>query len=216
MNNEMTEKYFVKFQSNDLLENIKDYFSKFHKKDILKHTLEVVTEIKRIADVFNINKEKCIKAAYLHDVGRVVNNDELVLFCDLFGQKVDEEEKIFPSILHQKASRVIAEKVFEVEDIQILNSIECHTTLKANPSDIDMAVFLADKLSWKEDEHQDLINKMRIGLKHSKERAILYYQENLYNRREALLCYHKWARESYRYHKKVIDCMITKKEINLS
>lgn len=202
MSNDIAEKYFGKLESNSLYENIKDYFCKFQKKDIFNHTLEVVDEIKKIAFIFNLDKKKCVVAAYLHDIGRVVNNEDLILFCDMFGQAVEEEEKIFPLMLHQKASRIIAEKVFEIEDIQILNSIECHTTLKANPSEIDKAVFLADKLSWQEDEHQDLLSKMRTGLKHSKERAILYYQESLYNKRDSLLCYHKWAKESYRYHKK--------------
>lgn len=209
MNREIVNKYFIEFVNDNLIENIKEYFLEFEKRDIFYHTLEVVDEIKKVAKTFNIEKEKCIIAAYLHDVGRVVDEEELILFCEMLGQTVEEQEKIFPSILHQKASRVIAEKLFKIEDIQILNAIECHTTLKGNPSEIDMAVFLADKLSWKEDEYQDLIRKMRSVLKYSKERAILCYQEYLYSKRESLLCYHKWSMEAYSYFNNILSHTIT-------
>ncbi len=60
---------------------------------------------------------------------------------------IDEAELKYPFILHQKISRLLANTFFNVEDERILSSIECHSTLKANPTSYDMALFVADKLS---------------------------------------------------------------------
>lgn len=91
-------------------------------------------------------------AAYLHDVGRVVDKDDLILFCKMFGKKIEQNEKIVPPILYPKVSIVLAENLLKIDDINVLCSIGCHTTLKANPSEIEIGVYLADKLSWQEDE----------------------------------------------------------------
>ena len=37
---------------------------------------------------------------------------------------------------------------FGIEDNEILSAIECHTTLKKNYSDIDLVLFVADKIKW--------------------------------------------------------------------
>ena len=141
MIDERIKKYIIKIDGVELHEKIEEYFKIFGGKDTFNHTLDVVEEVTKIADQFNLNRDKCIKAAYLHDIGRMVNNDDIVYLCRSFGQNITDDEEQVPWILHQKASKVIAEKVFGIDDKDILNAIGCHTTLKANPSDIEVAVF---------------------------------------------------------------------------
>jgi HD superfamily phosphohydrolase YqeK len=39
--------------------------------------------------------------------------------------------------------------------IDILDSISCHTTLKANPAKLDMLLFISDKIKWDQKEAQN-------------------------------------------------------------
>jgi len=196
---ELLEKYTFTFNSDNIYENIESYFKIHDKLETYEHTLEVAAELNVLNEKFEFDMEKCKLGVYLHDIGRVVDKEELVKFCEENNHQFTEGEKIVPSILHQSASRIIASNVFGISDVEVLEAIECHTTLRANPTETDMIVFLSDKLSWNEDEHQNLILKMREALKESKEKAVYCYQEDLFNKRNLLKCYHKWSIESYEY-----------------
>lgn len=195
----LKEKYNHEFDNLIILENIKTYFLKHNKLEVYNHTLEVERELEKINKVYEFDIEKCRLAVYLHDIGRVVENDELVKFCEENNHKFIEGEKDVPSILHQIASKIISRDVFKISDIEILDAIECHTTLRANPSEVDILVFLSDKLSWTEIEHETFIRGMREALAISKEKAVFYYQKKLYAERNQLKCYHKWSKEAYEY-----------------
>jgi HD superfamily phosphohydrolase YqeK len=138
-------------------------------------------------------------ACYCHDLGRVVRNEEIIDFCKLNSIDVSDEERQLPSILHQKISCLIAEKVFKINNTIILDAIRYHTTSRKNPSITEIEVFLADKLSWKECEYKELLQEMKEELKHSKESSIFYYLNNLYKNKEKLKVYHFDSKEAYEF-----------------
>ena len=61
---------------------------------------------------------------------------------------LDLSEEKYPFLLYQRFSATVAMEVFKVNDERILSAITHHTTLKANHSQYEMILFLADKLSW--------------------------------------------------------------------
>lgn len=196
------EKYFmIAEKSTDLAQSVKCYFEVFNKSEVFIHSEQVAQEVIGVSRRLGLEEEKSLKAAYLHDVGRVITKDELPDFCEFFGEYVTPKERENPSILHQKASKIIAEKFFGIQDIEILEAVQCHTTLKANPTDLAMAVFLADKLSWQEQQYQRLVEGIRKQLMHSKEKAVLYYLEDMHRQSETLAYYHEWSQEAYAYFK---------------
>ncbi|OLF95341.1 Hydrolase (HAD superfamily) [Bacillus licheniformis] len=48
-------------------------------------------------------------------------------------------------IIHQKLSKVMARDLFQVADEDILNAIECHTTLKKIPPSSTLSCFQRTK-----------------------------------------------------------------------
>ena len=64
---------------------------------------------------------------------------------------------------------------------------------------MEKEVFLADKMSWKEDPYKQLANNIREALKYSKENAILYYLSNLNSNSENLKLYHSDSKEAYEF-----------------
>jgi len=199
----MLQTYTLDFNSCDLSKQVKAYFSHYNKQETYIHTLEVIEELKKIRKLYDFDYDKAYKACLLHDIGRVVEKEDLVQVCKDNQHVFLAGEKQVPNILHQIASRIIAERVFHISDPEILSAIECHTTLKANPSLIEEVVFLSDKLSWKEKEHQEQINSLRSKLQISMNDSIGHYLENMHNRRHEMKCYHDWTRDAYKHYKKL-------------
>ncbi|MBS4537520.1 HD domain-containing protein [Clostridium sp. D2Q-11] len=193
---------YLTFQtSNNFKSDIKEYFIKFHNEETYQHTLDVVEELYNIKGEYGFIEEGSETACYCHDLGRVVKYDEILDFCKKNHIEVTEEEKLLPSILHQKISRYIAEKVFNIKDKRILDAVRYHTTSRANPSVIEMEVFLADKMSWKEEGYKEIADEIRNVIKVSKENAMLYYLRDLNKNKESLKLYHLDSIKAFEYFK---------------
>lgn len=66
----------------------------------------------------------------MHDIRGVIPNEKRIAAAEALGIDILPEERIFPMIIHQKLLKVMARDLFQVADEDILNAIECHTTLK--------------------------------------------------------------------------------------
>jgi HD superfamily phosphohydrolase YqeK len=199
----IVENYFDFKPSGELGSDIREYFLKYGRQDTYEHTLDVIEELYTIKDLFGCIESGSEIACYCHDLGRVVRDSEVIAFCIEYSIKFSEEEKEFPSILHQRISCFIVERVFGIKDESILDAINYHTTSRRNPSMTEMEVFLADKMSWKEDEYKEISRAMKEQLQHSKEKAIFYYLSNLENNKENLKLYHPDSKEAYAYFKQI-------------
>ena len=191
--------------TDNLAMDIQGYFLKYDKLDTYEHTIDVINELYYIKRYFGFIEQGSLVAAYCHDLGRVVKKDEILEFCFKNNIGVTYEEKELPSILHQKISCFIAERVFKVCDITVLNAIRFHTTLRKNPSMTEIEVFLADKMSWKEDGYRELAQKIKAALKRSKEEAIYYYLCEVDNKKESLELYHSDSKEAFEYFDQIIN-----------
>lgn len=177
----------------------------FHRDIIHDHTIEVAEECKRLAARFDINVEKIEMAAYLHDIGGIFANCERLEVSQRLGLGILDEERELPLILHQKISKVIAQSYFGVEDILILNSIECHTTLKANPSDYELILFIADKIKWDQKGEPPYLEEVKKGLDISLYHGAYAYIHYLMRNKDKLKVVHPKLREAYEFLKKKIN-----------
>lgn len=197
------KKYEFKFSKTNLHDKVKEYFMHFGKESVYEHSIDVLREIEFLKRYFDFDLEKCMCAAILHDVGRVVEREDLIDFCEENGYEVQEEERKAPSILHQVASMIIGEKIFLIEDREVLGAIRYHTTLKGNPTEVEKIVFLSDKLSWKEKEYETSVEQLREISRSSYNEAIYFYQEEMYRKRDEMICYHRSSREAYEYFREM-------------
>lgn len=170
-----------------MLNNLKNYVSgnvendcikiltAYNKTICRKHTINVGNMIFQLIIRFGMELDKLQKASYLHDVSVVIPRDKYVSICNDYNVEVIDLEKELPILLHQKVSKIIAQEIFNINDIDILSSISCHTTLKANPSKYDMALFVADKLMWDQGGAPPYYEIVYNALNHSLETACLAY-----------------------------------------
>lgn len=168
--------------------------------ELVNHIVKVAYEAKKIAKHFGIDEEKALTAGLLHDVGRTIPADKSVEICQELGIHVFDEERTVPSLLHPKLSKVIAKEIFKA-DPEICSAVECHSSLKANASKLDLVLMIADKISWERPHNSDFIEQMLEGLNDSLECSAITYLEYLHSGNAEIL--HPWAIEAYEYLKGV-------------
>lgn len=126
------------------LDEIKDYLRSNLKPARYGHVLGVVNTAIKLAETYGEDKEKAEIAALCHDVAKNMSNEEL--------RKIIEDENIILSIdeentkelWHSIIAPIIAKKVFEIKDEEILNAMRWHTTGKENMTNLEKIVYLAD------------------------------------------------------------------------
>lgn len=161
------------------------------------HCQEVGDRAAGLAPRFGVDAVQAGLAGWLHDVSAVFPNRQRLETAQLLGIEILPEEAEVPLLLHQKLSAVLAEEVFGVSDAGVLSAITCHTTLKANPSVLDMLVFVADKLAWDQKGEPPYKPDLQAALARSLEEAAWVYQNYLYHSGKAKVL-HPWMLASYR------------------
>ena len=166
-----------------------------NKYKTLEHSENVARVNIELAEKFNLDKAKCETAAYCHDISGVINPQNMLAYAESHDMYIDTAEEKYPFLLHQRLSAVIAETIFDITDEEILSPIRHHTTLKANPTEYEMALFVADKLAWDQDGtppfYDEVNNALEISLYHASYAYIKYVTDN-----NMILYPHTWFTEA--------------------
>ena len=165
------------------------------KEYIWEHSLKVAEESIAIAQQYALQEKICIEAALCHDVGGMYTEDELLMMAIEEHMALDPAETQHPFLLHQRFSRKICEQVLAIKDERITEAVGCHTTLKANPSAYDMALFIADKLAGNPYGELPYAKEIRKALCCSLESACLAHIDYVC-RHGMILMPHRWLLEA--------------------
>lgn len=161
------------------------------------HSAQVAAEAKRLAKQMGEDETRAEVAGWLHDVSAIFPAAERIEAAQALEVDILPEEKIFPVIIHQKLSVVLARDLFGVHDEGILSAIGCHTTLKAKASKLDKILFVADKIAWDQPGRPPYLDELLKGLDISLDAAALVYLRYLWERRATLKVIHPWLRAAY-------------------
>lgn len=94
----------------------------------LQHSIGVMETMAKLADVYELDKEKALQAGLLHDIAkelkpaayeRIVEEARIEIRC--------EEDKNYHLYLHGPVGAYVAEKELQIKDPVILAAIETHT-----------------------------------------------------------------------------------------
>ncbi|NLJ85404.1 MAG: HD domain-containing protein [Firmicutes bacterium] len=180
----------------DLLVDVRALFVKWDQPHTFQHCLAVSQEAYQLAESFSVNTIEAEMAGLFHDIGKVVPRSEMVALAEALKLDVLPEERLFPSILHQRLSAEIARRVFQIDAESILSAIGCHTTLKKGALPLDKVVFLADKIRWDQPTKAPFADALLTALKESLDCAVLCYLNYLWERRGELGVLHPWLVEA--------------------
>lgn len=131
-----------------MIKLIKNRYLSNHKENTLKHVEEVADTAVWLAEVYHLDSVKVKLAALLHDISAIMTPQDMYELAKMRGLEIDAAEEKYHFLLHQRISRIIAQEDYGINDSDILDAIECHTTLKKNASMYDKIIFIADKISW--------------------------------------------------------------------
>jgi len=178
--------------------DVRALFCANNKEKIFEHVKAAAEKNTEIAKQYGLDFNVCELSGYLHDICAVITYNDMMKYAVGNNWHIYEAEQKVPMLLHQRISKVIAEQDFNISDNRILSAIECHTTLKANPSPYDMALFVADKLAWDQEGAPPFYGVMNGALKQSLEAASLAYMD--YIAKHKMISYpHKWFEESMEF-----------------
>ncbi|MDD4490718.1 MAG: HD domain-containing protein [Paludibacter sp.] len=182
----------------NFIEDVKNLLVDNNKYETFIHVESVAKMNIKISEQYNLDKAVCKTSAYLHDISTIIRPDDMLSYVRKNKLYIDEAEQRYPFLLHQRISKIIAESIFNITDPNILSAIECHTTLKANPTAYEMALFIADKLSWDQDGNPPFYDTVNNALNRSLESASLTYI-NYMMENKMILYPHSWFLDGKRY-----------------
>ncbi|MBR2412912.1 MAG: bis(5'-nucleosyl)-tetraphosphatase (symmetrical) YqeK [Clostridia bacterium] len=180
----------------DLTNQIRNTYKRNKQLEALHH-VEAVAEIAvGLAKTYNLDLEKIKLAALLHDISAIMTPQEMYTLAKERGLEIDPAEEKYHALLHQRISAIIAQEDFEITDSDILNAVECHTTLKKNASVFDKIIFIADKISRDPNDVPQYDDLQQNGNAAMLDSACYFFIKHQFN--NGLLVFaHQWLLDAY-------------------
>ena len=160
-----------------------------------EHSLRVAFFAAEHAKEAGVDEKRAITAALFHDCAKNLAKDSPLLRGFVCPQGVP------PQVWHQYAGRYLCEKLFGIQDEDVLNAVKYHTSGRENMSPLEKLIFLADMLeegrTYKEVE--ELRGAFRTGIDQGLELALLRTLEFLEEKGEDI---YPLTQRAYEYIKK--------------
>ncbi|MCL2774030.1 MAG: HD domain-containing protein [Oscillospiraceae bacterium] len=189
--------------SGDIKSDVQNLLYLNNKPKTFEHVKAVADKNREIAKQYGLDLNICEICGYLHDISAIIPYNDMMAYAVDNNWHIYEAEKKIPMLLHPRISKIIAEQDFDITDEQILSAVECHATLKANPSAYDMALFVADKLAWDQESEPPFYNIVSDSLKKSLESASLAYMDYIVDNK-MILYPHAWFAEGAKFLRNMI------------
>ncbi len=180
----------------EVIDLIKYKYLSSHKEKTLRHVEEVADTAVWLAEIYNLDIMKVKLAALLHDISAIMTPQEMYETARARNLEIDPAEEKFHFLLHQRISKIIAREYFHINDQDILDAIECHTTLKKNAGMYDKVIFIADKISWDQKGVPPYYDLLKSKARESLEEACYFYIKYQFEN-SLLLMPHQWIKEAY-------------------
>ena len=136
------------------------------------HSLCVADEAVRLAEKYGGDKEKAYLAGLLHDITKNSTEQEHLHIFQEFGIMLNDIEKNAEKLWHAMSGAAYIEHVLGIKDYEIITAVRYHTTARAEMSQLEKLLYLADFTSA--DRDYDDIDVMREKVEISMEAALDY------------------------------------------
>ena len=107
-----------------------------------EHTLGVEETARMMARAFGEDEERAALAGLLHDCAKCMPLSQMIKAAK--HAKTDDVMKESKALMHAVAGMCIARDVYDVKDEAVLQAIRWHTTGRANMTNLEKIIYLAD------------------------------------------------------------------------
>lgn len=111
---------------------------------LYRHSLAVQEMSTKLAEIYNVDKEKASLAGLIHDCAKNLPKKEMLSYSNQLDIPIDEIIKRNPILLHAPLGAKIAKDEFGITDEEILNAIASHSLGSKNMTKLDKILYIAD------------------------------------------------------------------------
>lgn len=108
------------------------------------HTIGVVEVAIKLAKKNDVNIEKTIIAALLHDYAKPLSQKVLLNYAQKLNGEIDSIEIKIPAILHAPVGAFLVKQKYDIINKDILEAIRYHTIGKPDMGKLALIIFVAD------------------------------------------------------------------------
>lgn len=112
----------------------------------LRHSINVSNLAGRLAKLHGANVHKAELAGLVHDCAKCLSHEKMLDLCREYSYEPDEISIQSRALLHAPLGAYLAEDLFGITDIEVLNAIRWHTTGKKGMTLLQKVIRLADHI----------------------------------------------------------------------
>ena len=129
------------------LDYIKNWLSANLSEKRYFHSLGVADTALKLAKMFNLDEKKAYLAGLVHDCAKNFDNEKLYeIIVNEIKTGFDKTELKNPKTYHAIVGAHFVKTIFDIDDVEIINSIKRHTIGDVDMTAFDKIIFLADKI----------------------------------------------------------------------
>lgn len=166
------------------------------------HTVGVAYTAGSLAAIYDVDIEKAMIAGMLHDSAKCMSNKKRIDICNKNHIPVSELEYRNPFLLHAKVGRFIAKDRYSIDDEDILNAIEFHTTGRPGMSTLEKIVYISDYIEPHRCQATNLTEIRRSAYKDLDKTVVMILRDTLAYLKSAGNEIDSLTQETYDYYKK--------------
>lgn len=115
------------------------------------HSMCVATRAVELAKIHGLDIEKAYVAGILHDVMKEEDKQVQKKLIETYDHTLTDVELNSPNVFHQMSGAVFVKERLGITDEDIISGIRYHTTGRADMSEFEMLIYLADFTSEERD-----------------------------------------------------------------
>ena len=127
-----------------MIDRVKAYLTGHLSGELRGHVYGTAEMAERIAQFYRQDVNSTILAALLHDIAKELPDEELLQRAERYGIPLDKVTVAMPMLLHARVGAHMAEELFGIRDLRVLEAIACHTTGAPYMGMVAQIVFVAD------------------------------------------------------------------------
>lgn len=127
-----------------LEENLRKHLKENLSEKRYRHTLGVCETAIKLAKLYGADQEKAKFAALGHDLAKELSVEKQKEILVRSGFEIGEIEEASPQVLHGFVGSILLKDLFNVEDKEILDAIDFHSTGRRDMSTLEKIIYIAD------------------------------------------------------------------------